>query len=175
MASDSAVMAASQVPSDQKMLMKQLGSMQSEEDGVDDDTKRKRSLERTFRTRIWQPVAGASIVMNIVAMAIEQSTVSIVAGIIAVLIAPVVIIRQFQSQDTDCKFDGGRHSNLFIYSGSNSVSNINASKRRIGIWRVYLPCCRKLIATIWRTRSVSFESTSMREKKQSLRVWPSTS
>ena len=106
MASGSA-MTASQVLSDQRMSMEQLGSMKSEEDGVDEDTKRKRSLERTLWTRIWQGLAAASIVVNIVAMAIEQSAVSIVAGIIAVLIAPVVIKRQFDLQDTDCKFDGG--------------------------------------------------------------------
>jgi hypothetical protein len=107
MASGSAVMASSQVPS-----MEQLGSMKSQEDGVDENTKRKRSLERTLWTRIWQGVAAASIVVNIVAMAIEQSAVSIVAGIIAVLIAPVVIKRQFDLQDTDCKFDGGGRKSI---------------------------------------------------------------
>jgi hypothetical protein len=101
-------MEASQGLSDQRISMEQLESMQSEDDGVDEDTKRRRGLERTLWTRIWQGIAAASIVVNIVAMAIEQSAVSIVAGIIAVLIAPVVIKRQFDLQDTDCKFDGGR-------------------------------------------------------------------
>jgi hypothetical protein len=72
MASGSAVTAASQVLSDQRML--KLGSMKSEEDGVDEDTKRKRSLERTLWTRIWQGLAAASIVVNIVAMAIERES-----------------------------------------------------------------------------------------------------
>jgi hypothetical protein len=100
MASTSAL----EMTASQTIPLQQLGSLRRvEDDGVDEDTKRKRSLERTLWTRIWQGIAAASIVVNIVAMAIEQSVVSIVAGIIAVLIAPVVIMRQFTLQDTDCK------------------------------------------------------------------------
>ena len=59
--------------------------------------------ERTLWTRLWQGMAGASIVVNIIAMAIEGSTVAYIAGIVAVLVAPVVIVRQFKLQNTDSK------------------------------------------------------------------------
>jgi len=59
--------------------------------------------ERTLWTRIWQGLAGASIVVNIVAMAIEGGGAMIAAGIIAVFIAPFVIVQQFQLQNTDSK------------------------------------------------------------------------
>ena len=60
--------------------------------------------ERTLKTRIAQGIAGASIVINVVAIAIEQSVVMIVAGIIALIIGPIVIWQQFNLQDTGCKF-----------------------------------------------------------------------
>jgi len=60
--------------------------------------------ERLLWTRIWQGVAGASLAVNLAAMVIVSSAVAIVAGIIACLIAPVVIYLQFQLQDTDSTF-----------------------------------------------------------------------
>jgi hypothetical protein len=47
-------------------------------------------------------VAIASFVLNILAMAWEQSVVAILAGIVACIIAPVVVYYQFLMQDTDC-------------------------------------------------------------------------
>ena len=59
---------------------------------------------RTLKTRIAQGVAMASFVLNVLAMIWEQSAVAIVAGVVACLIAPVVIARQFQMQNTDCMY-----------------------------------------------------------------------
>lgn len=59
--------------------------------------------ERTLKTRIAQGVAGASIVVNVIAIAIEQSGVMIVAGIIALILGPIVIMQQFKLQDVGCK------------------------------------------------------------------------
>ena len=62
--------------------------------------------ERTLWTRIWQGCAVASLVLNIVAMALSDSsnTAVIVMGVIACLIAPVVFLRQFKLQDMDSKY-----------------------------------------------------------------------
>ena len=60
--------------------------------------------QRTLATRVAQGVAGASIVINIFAIAIEQSGVMIVAGIIALVVGAVVITQQFNLQDVGCKF-----------------------------------------------------------------------
>lgn len=57
--------------------------------------------ERTIYTRFWQAVAIASLAVNIAAIAIEESVVMIVAGVVACCIAPVVIFLQFKLQDTD--------------------------------------------------------------------------
>jgi hypothetical protein len=57
--------------------------------------------ERALWTRIWQGVAAASLGINLAAMAIEGSAVAIVAGLIACLIAPVVIILQMKLGDLD--------------------------------------------------------------------------
>jgi len=73
------------------------------QDDEDEDTRRQKEIERTFWTRLWQGVAGVSFVINIVAMVIEKSSVMIVAGLIALVIAPVVVIEQFKLQDLDCK------------------------------------------------------------------------
>ena len=59
--------------------------------------------ERTIWTRIWQGVAGASIVINLAAMITEGSAVAILAGIVACIVAPIVIYLQFQLQNTDSK------------------------------------------------------------------------
>lgn len=57
--------------------------------------------QRTLWTRLWHGIAGASIVVNVVAMALEGSAVAIIAGLFAACVAPVVILRQFQLQNTD--------------------------------------------------------------------------
>lgn len=60
--------------------------------------------ERTIWTRIWQGIAAASMGVNIAAMVIEASTVAIVAGLFACIIAPVVIYLQHKLQDTDSTY-----------------------------------------------------------------------
>jgi hypothetical protein len=59
--------------------------------------------QRTLWTRLWHGIAGASIVVNVVAMALEGSAVAIIAGLFAACVAPIVILRQFQLQNTDSK------------------------------------------------------------------------
>lgn len=61
--------------------------------------------ERTIYTRIWQGIAITSFAINLAAMIIvDESVIMIVAGIVACLIAPVVVYLQFQIQDTDSTF-----------------------------------------------------------------------
>lgn len=74
------------------------------EDVEDEETTAKKKCQRLIFNRTWQTISGASFVVNIVAMVIEKSAVMIVAGIVALLIAPYVIIRQFELQDEDCKW-----------------------------------------------------------------------
>jgi hypothetical protein len=66
---------------------------------VTDEDKGK-CANRTITTRVAQGVAGASIVLNIVAMALSFSGFTLVAGIVALIIAPIVIMQQFALQDT---------------------------------------------------------------------------
>lgn len=66
---------------------------------LDEDDNQRRCANRTLVTRIAQGTAGASIVVNIVAIAVEQSAVVIVAGLLALVIAPIVIVQQFHLQD----------------------------------------------------------------------------
>jgi hypothetical protein len=67
----------------------------------DDEKKSCFELERTLWTRIWQGVAAASLGLNVASMAIEATAVVIVAGIIACIIAPIVIFLQMRLQDTE--------------------------------------------------------------------------
>lgn len=69
----------------------------------DAEQKKWRDMERTLITRIAQGTAGASIILNLVAMILETSGITYVAGIIALFIGSVVIYFQFMIQDTDCK------------------------------------------------------------------------
>lgn len=71
-------------------------------EGAEDESQ-SAQMKRTLTTRVAQGVAGASIVVNIVAMAIEASAVMIVAGLIAIAIGPFVIYTQMKLQDTDSK------------------------------------------------------------------------
>ena len=66
---------------------------------LDEDDNQRRCANRTLVTRIAQGTAGASIVVNIVAIAVEQSAVVIVAGLLALVMAPIVIVQQFHLQD----------------------------------------------------------------------------
>jgi hypothetical protein len=72
-------------------------------DDDDPDTKKKKVFERTLWTRVWQGIAIACFVLNIVSMAIEGSAVAIIAGLIALLVAGAVFKFQFDLQDTDSK------------------------------------------------------------------------
>ena len=61
--------------------------------------------ERTLWTRIWQGVAVASVVVNLVAMAVTGAVAHVlVAGIVACLVAPVVFYLQFKLEDTECTY-----------------------------------------------------------------------
>lgn len=75
------------------------------QDDNDDDTEEKkwREMERSVVTRVVQGTAGASIILNIVAMAIYQGA-TIGMGLVAMLVGSVVIFFQFMIQDTDCKW-----------------------------------------------------------------------
>lgn len=60
--------------------------------------------DRTLKTRIAQGVAGASVVVNIVAIALSPVIVVIVAGIIAMVIGVIAFLTQMKLEDTGCKF-----------------------------------------------------------------------
>jgi hypothetical protein len=60
-------------------------------------------MERTVTTRVVQGTAGASIVLNLVAM-IMDGGVTIAMGIVALFVGSVVIYFQFMIQDTDSKY-----------------------------------------------------------------------
>ena len=74
------------------------------DDAEDEDTKKRRDLEKSFWTRLWQGIAGASFGLNVAAIVIEGSAVAIIMGAIACATAPVVFKRQMDLQDTDCKW-----------------------------------------------------------------------
>lgn len=57
---------------------------------------------RTLSTRIWQGTAAGSLALNLAAMVIEGG-VTIASGIVAALIAPVVIFLQFRLSEMDSK------------------------------------------------------------------------
>ena len=64
-----------------------------------------RTNERTLWTRLWQVVAGASLVVNLVAMAVTGAAAHVlVAGIVACIVAPIVFYLQFQLEDTECTY-----------------------------------------------------------------------
>ena len=56
-----------------------------------------------LQTQVVLGVASTSLVINIVAMAVEAATIMYIAGILAVLMAPVVFVLQLKLKDTDCK------------------------------------------------------------------------
>jgi hypothetical protein len=70
----------------------------------DDEIKKKRQVERTLWTRIWQGTAIACVVLNLVAIGIETSAVCFIAGIIALVVSAAVFVFQRELQDTDCKY-----------------------------------------------------------------------
>lgn len=70
----------------------------------DEETKKKRQVERTLWTRIWQGTAIACIVLNLVAIGIETSVVCFIAGLVAMVVSAAVYVFQRELQDTDCKY-----------------------------------------------------------------------
>lgn len=74
-----------------------------EEDIEDEDTKRKRERDKSIKTKIVQGVAAGSLAVNIGAMAIVGTGVTIAMGVVACVVAPVVIKRQMDLEDTDSK------------------------------------------------------------------------
>jgi len=90
-----------------RMPLQLLGSMGEDENATKACCGRlDTGVERTLWTRIWQGIAIASVVINISAMAITGGGAAIVAGIIALLVAPVVFMRQFTLQNTESKHSG---------------------------------------------------------------------
>jgi hypothetical protein len=78
-----------------------LKDLEDEDDIEDEDTKKKRERERSFWTKVWQGLAAASLATNIAAMVLVGSGVSIAMGVIACVVAPIVIKRQMDLQDTE--------------------------------------------------------------------------
>jgi len=78
-----------------------LSDLEREADIEDEETKRKREREKSLWTKIWQGLAAGSLAVNIAAMVIVGSGVTIAMGVIACLVAPVVIKQQNDLQDTD--------------------------------------------------------------------------
>lgn len=73
------------------------------EDDEDEETKKKRNREQSFWTKLWQGLAAASLAVNLAAMVIVGSGITIAMGVIACIVAPVVIKQQMDLQDTDSK------------------------------------------------------------------------
>lgn len=107
--------------------------------------------ERTIWTRIWQGVALTSVGVNVAAMVTEASAVAIIAGLVACLIAPVVIYLQFQLQDTESTY-----SCVIVIL---SISNAHAQ------------CCNLCTHTLTHslTPRVHTESTALRTVQNELR------
>ena len=80
-----------------------LKDLDVEDDIEDEETKKKRERERSLWTKIWQGVAAASMAVNIAAMVLVGSGVSIAMGVVACVVAPIVFKRQMDLQNTDCK------------------------------------------------------------------------
>jgi len=84
---------------------KPLEEIQEDMDGDDEETKAKKSRERTFWTRLWQGLAMGSIGLAIAAMAVTGgAALPIVAGVIAIIVGAAVIKFQFDLQDTDSEY-----------------------------------------------------------------------
>ncbi len=84
--------------------MNRLADIEAQDDPEEDEeTKKWRNMERTIMTRAIQGTAGASIVLNLVAMVLEAG-VAIAMGIVAIFVGCVVIYFQFMIQDTDSEY-----------------------------------------------------------------------
>lgn len=121
-----------ETPSAKPAVGKPLEEIQEDMDSDDEETKAKKSRERTFWTRLWQGLAGGSIGLAIAAIAIEQSVLPIVAGIIAVIVGAAVIKFQFDLQDTDCEYLKSMYTKattavLISYSFCLLASALNSS------------------------------------------------
>lgn len=86
-----------------KAKLRDMEAQDDEDSEVDEETKRWRDMERTIWTRVAQGIAGASIVLNLLAMILEASGSVVVMALIALAVGSVVIYFQFALQDTDCK------------------------------------------------------------------------
>lgn len=65
------------------------------DDGSDDS-------RPSFWTQLWYGVAVCAIAVNIAAMVLEGPVVAVVAGVVAVAIAPFVIFYQTKLENTNC-------------------------------------------------------------------------
>ena len=73
----------------------------------------------------WYIIAIAAVILNIIAMALNESAISIVVGIATLVVAPVIIYNQTKLDNLDCKSFRlllfflaltGSHSSLIIFS-----------------------------------------------------------
>lgn len=85
-----------------------LGQIKEEDlvgDNMDEETKKRKDLEKTLWTRLAEGLAIASAVLAVLAIIFSgASGVTIVAGLIAVGVAGTVIYQQELLQDTDSEF-----------------------------------------------------------------------
>jgi len=101
-----------------------LQDIEREDDGLDEDQKKRDELERSFWTKLWQGLSIASGVLAIAAMAIEGSAVCIVAGIVAIAVAGAVFKYQWDLEDTDSESTTMLLAILHIFSLSNLFFSI---------------------------------------------------
>lgn len=75
------------------------------DDEVDEGTKQRQLMEKTFWARMAQGTAIASAVLAVLAMVFSATKgVTVVAGLIAVGVSGLVIYQQEKLQDTDSEF-----------------------------------------------------------------------
>lgn len=99
-------------------------------DEVDEATKKRQELEKTFWTRLAEGLAIGSAVLAILAIVFSSaSSVTIVAGIIALGVAGLVVYQQELLQDTDSKLSCANTMNLMqLYYVINLILSPSPSK-----------------------------------------------
>ena len=71
--------------------------------GEDEEELKKRKAEQTLWTRIWQGLAGATIVFEILAVIFFYRGVVLFAMIVGIGVSAAVVKFQMDIEDTDCK------------------------------------------------------------------------
>jgi hypothetical protein len=91
----------------------------------------RRMMSMPWTARLWQGVAAGCVLVNVVAMVVEMSAVSILAGLVALTIAPVVFLRQPKLQ---------QHNRDGTYA---CVAMIRAGLLAVRADMLHLPCARR--------------------------------